>query len=85
MRLRSVMSVFVPYQRMTRPSASRNGLASERNQRYSPVALRRGKVSFQGSPALKACEIRSTTRSTWSGWWTAFQPQPFMESMVVPV
>jgi hypothetical protein len=87
----SVMSVFVPNQPISGPSASpssgmsRMGTARERNQRYAPSARRRGKVSSQDSPAAIAAAKRSTTRSTWSGWWTERHPQPAISSGGAPV
>jgi len=81
----SVMSVLVPNQPTTVPLSSWMGVARERNQRYSPEAPRRGKVSSQGSPERRLADSPCTTRSMWSGWCTVFQPSPRMLSKLVPV
>ena len=67
------------------PWASRIGMARDRNQRNSPFAARRGKVSSHGSPVSNDRRMRSTTRSTWSGWWTLVQPHPRICRKVAPV
>src|SRR5205085_5185576 len=57
----SVISVLVPNQRDTLPSESKIGSARERNHLYSPVSLRKGKVSSHGSPVANATRSEEHT------------------------
>src|SRR6266478_6026266 len=66
-RLRSSMSVFVPYHLMSFPDSSRSGTARLKYQRYEPRAVRVRISHSYGSPVAKAACHFSAILSMSSG------------------
>ena len=75
-RLRSSMSVVVPYQCTRCPRSSRTGTARKRHQRYAPSTRRRRASASPGSPEARSCDQVSISVPRSSGWIGACHPQP---------
>src|SRR6266436_4301163 len=75
-RLRSSMSIPVPYHLTISPVSSRSGTLRCRNQRYSPSARLTRDSATKGSPDATDARHLSTNSSTSSGWIAVVQRQP---------